>query len=745
MTRRLHRLAPAALLIVCAFTTVAGQDERLTLEWIFSEEGKAAAAIPQFAWIETGHAILYDDRLPKAERTLESFDPATGTRERLVDPEKILAAMSATLYPDEPPEKPLEEIGWPDAVDPRGLWVAYEKNDAVLLLDLRSSELVRVGRSGGEAKSPRFSPDGASLAFVQDNDLHVRDLASGKEKRLTEDGSDTLLNGTLSWVYWEEVFGRVDRGYWWAPDSSAIAYLQTDDSVVDVAHFVDFKPQMPRVIEQRYPKAGRRNPRVRAGVVDLGTGKTTWVDLGSYPYEYLVRVRWLPDGGRVAVQTLDRPQTRLDLFFADAGTGEVRHVLTETDPGWVNLHDDLTFLRDRSEFLWVSERDGYAHFYLFGTDGAMRRQITRGPWALRASAGVPWLRQATAYVDEEAGWLYFTALEKSPTEIQLYRIHLDGSGMERITRVDGTHRIAFRPDGRYYLDAQSAIDRMPSLTLHRADGTPVSEVAAARPETVARFDLQPRELFTIPAGDGFPMPACLLRPRGFDPQQRYPVVIYVYGGPSAPTVANAWGGSARDYDEQLLADEGFAVLRVDNRSATAQSKKLENLILKQGYGSVELGDLLDAVRWLKQQRWVDPSRIGIWGWSGGGCYTLLAMTSSAEFRAGIAVAAVSDWRYYDSIWTEAFMKRPQDNPEGYDKTSNALRAKDLKGRLLLVHGTYDDNVHPQNAWRFADELIEAGITFDMMIYPMRKHGIRDDAAQKHLYATMLEFWKRNLR
>jgi dipeptidyl-peptidase-4 len=241
------------------------------------------------------------------------------------------------------------------------------------------------------------------------------------------------------------------------------------------------------------------------------------------------------------------------------------------------------------------------------------------------------------------------------------------------------------------------------------------------------------------------MPAMILKPPGFDPSLRYPVVIYVYGGRSAPTVANAWGGRARDYFEQILAHQGYVVLRVDNRSATAQSKELENRILYQAYGESELADLLDAVKWLKSQPFVDPQRVGIWGWSGGGSFTLLAMTASKEFKAGVAVAAVSDWRYYDTKYTEAVMKRPQDNPAGYEKTSSAARAKELHGRLLLVHGTSDDNVHPQNTWRFADELIEAGITFDMMIYPTRDHRIADDAAQKHLFATMLEFWNRNLK
>ena len=748
MRRALDRLLVADLLLFAlpSVTAAPGSSSQalsaaLTLDWIWSDEGKSAAKIPDHAWLETGRVILYDKgRLPPRERTLESFDPVTGTRQNLVDPARALASLSSVLGTSEPPA----ELGWPDALDPQGRWAAYEKDDAVVLLDLGASEFTRLGRAPAREKSPRFSPDGKKLAFVRDNELHLFDLETRRERRLTEGGSATLLNGTLSWVYWEEVFGRVDLGYWWSPDSSAIAYLQTDESGVGLVRFVDFEPSVPRVIEQRYPKTGEANPRVRAGIVGLEGGKTTWIDLGANPYEYLVRVQWLPDGRQLAVQTLDRPQTSLDLFLAEADTGKVRHLMREKDEGWVNVHDDLRFLRGEPQFLWTSERDGYSHFYLHGMDGSVVRQVTRGPWATRSSANVSWHRQAAAHVDEASGLLYFTALEKSPVEIHLYCVRLDGTGMERITKEDGTHRIQFSPDGRYYLDAHSASDRLPALTLHRADGSPVHTVSKPRPEPLERFALQRWELFTIPAGDGFPLPAELLRPRGMKAGQRYPVILYVYGGPSAPTVSQAWGGGARDYFEQVLVNEGFAVLRVDNRASTGQSKKLENLILRDGSGATELRDLLDAVRWLKAQSWVDPERVGIWGWSGGGSYTLLAMTSSKEFRAGISVAPVTDWRYYDSKWAEAYMKRPQDNPEGYERTSHARRAKDLHGRLLLVHGTYDDNVHPQNTWRFVDELVKAGIGLDMMIYPMRKHDIKDDAAQKHLYRTMLDFWHRNL-
>jgi dipeptidyl-peptidase-4 len=259
-----------------------------------------------------------------------------------------------------------------------------------------------------------------------------------------------------------------------------------------------------------------------------------------------------------------------------------------------------------------------------------------------------------------------------------------------------------------------------------------------------RFDLLRWEMMTVKARDGFDMPAMMLKPRYFDAETKYPAVIYVYGGPSAPTVVNAWPGGGRGYFHQMLADAGVVVFYVDNRSAAGKSKIDANTILKQLYGPVELDDLLDGVAWLKAQPYIEPDKVGVWGWSGGGAMTLQSMTSSEEFAAGVAVAPVSDWHYYDTIYTERYMKRPKDNEEGYELTSNAKRAADLHGRLMLVHGTYDDNVHPQNSWSFSDQLIDTGITFDMMIYPMRKHGISDDAAQAHVYKSMLEFWQRNL-
>jgi dipeptidyl-peptidase-4 len=602
---------------------------------------------------------------------------------------------------------------------------------------MESSEFIRITKTETTEKSPRFSPDGSKLAFVRENDLYIYDLERNWEKRLTHDGSETTLNGSVSWVYWEEIFGRQDIGYWWSDDSKALVFLQTDESPVTKMHYVDFKPEEPRLITQRYPKAGTDNPIVKVGVMEISHPRIKWVKLD--PYEYICRVKWHPDNKRFTVQTMNRAQTELNLFFIDRRTGKnLDQVLRETDEGWVNINDDLYFL-ESGDFLWQSERDGYAHLYRFDNDGNLLNQVTDGSWALRSSGGPFWLRQAVVNIDNEHGQVYFTALEKSSVERHLYRIRFDGSGMERITKDDGVHKIGFSPNGQYYFDTYSNISTLPALVLHGRDGEQLHVIAKSRPELLQGLNLQTPELFTILTSDGFPMPAQILKPRNFNPGKKYPLIFHIYGGPSAPTVFDRWQGTSLFFDNMLL-ERGYLVVKFDHRYATAISKELENRLTLMISGPLEIVDIEDGIRWLKSQTYVDPDRVGIWGWSGGGSFTLNSMTNTQEFKAGISVAPVTDWHYYDTKWAEFAMKRPQDNPDGYERTSFIKTAKNLHGRLLLVHGTYDDNVHPQNSWHFIDELVKENIMFDMMFYPMRKHGIADDPARIHLFNKMLEFW-----
>ncbi|HYK20217.1 MAG TPA: S9 family peptidase [Pyrinomonadaceae bacterium] len=726
------------LLSCCAANTLGQTGKRdLTVEWIFGPEGRAVATVPTTAWLDDGSLMILDNRRPPTEQTFEKLNPTTGQRRSMVDSMRALADLRRAVE-----GMNVDALPWPIAFDGSGGEALYIFKGDVFVLDLNSAHFRRLTSTPAEETSASFSPNGRRVAYVRTNDLYFFDLDANRETQITHDGSETLLNGTLSWVYWEEVFGRRDIGYWWAPDSQAIAYLQSDESNVDLSYFVDFVPFSPRVIRQRYARAGRANPRVRLGVTELGHDGTTWIQINDKPFEYIVRAKWLPDGRRLSVETMPRVQTELSLYFADRKTGMATRVLTETNPGWVNMTDDLYFFNDGQHFLWPSERDGYMHLYRYRMDGTLENQVTKGRWALASAGGLPfWVRQTIVGVDEKNNWIYFTALEQSSIERHLYRIRADGSGFMRMSKEPGTHRILMSPDARYFLDRYSDIRTLPSLRLHASDGSVMQTVAAARPQLLAPYEVQFPELFTIPADDGFPMPAEILKPKNFRADRKYPVVMFIYGGASAPQVTNAWQGDT--LWNQLLLDAGYLVVKVDNRSATGISKELENTVLKH-LGEAETPDLVAAARWLKKQSWVDPERVGVWGWSYGGYMTLNLMTRSQEFKAGIAVAPGVDWRYYDTKWTEGAMRTPQENPEGYESASVIPLAKQLHGRVLIVYGTYDDNVHPYNEMAFINGLIAAGKKFDMMAYPMRKHGIEDQAATFHLYHLMLDFWNANL-
>ena len=575
------------------------------------------------------------------------------------------------------------------------------------------------------------------------NDLWVYDLVSGEETRLTSDGSSTVLNGVLSWVYWEEVFGHSDAGYWWSPDSAAIAFLRSDESAVSEMLYTDFEPAVPRLIRQRYPKAGGVNPAVTLGIVDVAGGEPRFVSAQAMPYEYVLGVAWQPGGEKLAAQVTNRMQTRLDLYWVARADGTATRVLSDPDEGWVNQHE-LQFLADGG-FVWSSERDGHTHLYLYGADATLTRQLTQGDWSVRSANSFYGEALGSTWVDEANGVVYLTAREKSPLEWHLYRVCLDGSGFERITGEDGVHRVEPSPDRRFWVDVHSAGCSPPSLSVRDLAGASTI-LATSRPDLLERFDWQCPELLTVPADDGNPLQVRLLKPKPFDPEKRHPAIVHIHGGPSAPMVRDSFACSfARNAElDQILSKRGYAVMNVDPRSATGASRIAQNLVARNVWADLELADMLAAVRWLKGQPWVDGSRVGVWGWSGGGTSTLLLMTRSQEFKAGIAIAGVFDWRHYDTKFAETYMKTPADNPEGYENTSLLKRAKDLSGRVMLVHGTFDDNVHPQHTWAMVEALIQAGKRFDLMMYPMRKHGIDDRPARIDLFRRMLEFWERHL-
>jgi dipeptidyl-peptidase-4 len=738
---------------------LAQDTNEVTIDWMFGGGAERVAATPRTLWVSDGRLLVYDTLQWRPEGVFHILDPVTGRASPALDMAGALGSLRELAGAEvTPPVLP-----WPEGFDAAGRKAVYVVGGDVYSLDLASARFERITHTDEEEVSASVSPDGSRLAYVRGNDIYMYDVPSKTEHRLTHDGSATTLNGRFSWVYWEEIFGHHDSAYWWSPDSKSIAFLQTDESEVSTMSFTDFEPYQPRVLTQRYPKAGQKTPVVRVGFVSSGGGDPVWMSVPQSSYEYITGVDWLPSGDRAAVQTMNRAQIRMDLYIVRSSDGRPEHLVTENDDAWLHMYRPL-FLRGSDQFLWISERTGYAHAYRYTLDGKLVNPVTHGEWSLRPyGAFAIYDESPLLAVDEKGGWVYFTAGEKSTIERHIYRVRLEGGASERLSSEDGYHRPSFRPDGFYYVDRYSNVRTPPSLTLHRANGREVQVLSPSRLSLVPHPGVSPflarsssyvpwigmqfPSFFRIPARDGFMLPAQISTPAGFDSTKKYPVIVYVYGGPGSPSVSDEWnsnGWAESVYFDQVLLRAGFVVFSVDNRSSASAGKLYEKAIRGQMYGDVELHDLLSAVRWMKSRPYVDTSRVGIWGWSGGGTYTLLAMTRSNEFKAGIAVAPVTDWRYYDAKWAELPMKRPEDNPKGYAKTSLVARARDLHGRLLLVHGTDDDNVHPQNSQAFMNELIKEGILFDVMVYPMRKHAIEDPPARKHLFRTMLEFWKRNL-
>ena len=583
-----------------------------------------------------------------------------------------------------------------------------------------------------------LSPDGKFVSFVRDYNLHLIDVESGRERALTSDGSDELFYGRLDWVYQEEIYGRGNfKAYWWSPDSTHLAYLRLDESPVKEFVVVNNLPNNQTIEVTNYPLAGDPNPTVTLGIVKAIGGDTVWVDTSKYAsMEHLiVNVAWHPTGDRLVYQVQDREQRWLDLNMGNLSNGNATTLFRETTPAFVQEMGAPRWLDDGS-FLWFSERTGYKHLYHYAFDRsdipALRRQITDGEWEVRNLHGV----------DEEGGWVYFSGIEHSPIASQVYRVRLAGRtpnlGLTRLSTAGGTHTARFNPSLTRYVDTWSDVRTPPQLRVHAGDSGELLRVVDANPTPqLAELRLGEVELRQVPTRDGFLMETMIIRPPDFDPSKTYPVLQYNYGGPHAPVVRNSWGGN-RYLWHQMLAQQGFIIWYCDNRSASGKGIKPTWEAYMQ-LGVVELRDIEDGIAWLKANEPVDPERIGIWGWSYGGFMASYALTHSQTFSYGIAGAPVTDWHLYDTIYTERYMRMPQNNQEGYDQTSVVKAAGNLHGNLLLLHGTIDDNVHLQNSMQLIYGLERAGKDFDMKLYPASRHGVRDPRLVWDLQREMTDF------
>jgi len=582
---------------------------------------------------------------------------------------------------------------------------------------------------GTTQRLPDFSPDGSRIAFVRQNNLYVKELDSGREYPVTTDGEyNKIINGTTDWVYEEEFY--LTKGFEWSPDGRRIAFMRFDESHVKEFVMMKYGQLYPEEYRFKYPKAGEENSVVTLHLFDLESGETQWVDTGEETDQYIPRIQWTRDPEVFSFQRLNRHQNHLEILLADVAGGETEVLYEETNQWFINITDDLAFLEDGRHFVISSEMSGYNHLYIYDMMTDEMRAITEGDFDVQRFLGI----------DEEEGLAYYLARKDSPLTNDLYSITLDGEHVARLTSGEGTHSPSFSSGFHYFINRNSTASDPPVYSIHRADGTLV-EVLEDNAELVGRVQdhgfVEP-EFFSFTTSEGVSLNAQMIRPAGFDPQQQYPVLMYVYGGPGHQAVVDSWN-TYNGVWFQKLAQKGYLIVTVDNRGTGGRGETFRKMTYLQ-LGKYETIDQIEAAKYLGVLDYVDASRIAIFGWSYGGYLSSLCLAKGADvFSAAIAVAPVTSWRFYDTIYTERYMRTPQENPDGYDDNSPINHVDRIRGDYLLVHGTADDNVHYQNTIEMADALINADVDFELMIYPDHDHGIFTGQARLHLYRLMTDF------
>lgn len=603
------------------------------------------------------------------------------------------------------------------------------------VIDLQSGTSQKL-MNGEKIMYATLSPDNNKVAFVKDNNLYAAELANGQITQITTDGKwNHVLNGAADWVYEEEF--SMSKAFEWSPDGSKIAFIRFDESDVPEFNMQTWGKLYPEDYKFKYPKAGEKNAEVSILVYDLNSKNTVTVNSGSEKDIYLPRIYWTGEANTLAFLRLNRLQNQLDLLYANAQTGETKLILQEKSATYVDLNynDDLRFLEGNKGFIRTSEQNGFKHIYLHDNQGKLIRQVTNGNWEVSSLVGL----------DEKAKKIYYISTEASPLERNLYVINMDGKGKKLLTPEKGTYTINMSKDFKYYIANFSEANSPLKVTLNESSGKliKVLEENQEIKSKIGNFAITSKEFFTFNTVDGTSLNAYMIKPDDFDESKKYPVLMYVYGGPGSQNVTNSWGGS-RDFWHHHLASEGYIVVCVDNRGTGARGRDFKH-VTYANLGKIETEDQIAGAKHLGTLPYVDKSRIGIWGWSYGGYMSSLAlMVGNDVFKAAIAVAPVTTWRYYDTIYIERYLQTPQLNAAGYDDNSPITHVNKLKGNLLLIHGTGDDNVHFQNAVDLVDALVKADKQFETMYYPNRNHSISGGNTSWHLYSMMTDFIKRKL-
>ncbi len=671
------------------------------------------------AWLDDEHYLL-SERDEKEESTkLYKVNAKTGKKTVFLDYEQIQKSFPKGL-------KANQHVGF--TKDYSGLLYSFENDLYYYPLD--SKKLKRLTATPGEEKNPRFSPNGRYIAFTRNHNLYLLNVESRLEYQLTSDGSDTIYNGWASWVYYEEILGRRSQyaAFWWSPDSSRIAFLRFDDSPVPTFPLFRARGTHGELEIEKYPKAGDQNPKVRLGIVTVPRGKVVWADIDEEADHYAAWPFWFADSSKLTFQWMNRDQNNIKIYTVDLKTGKKKEIFDEQQSSWVEFFEGLHFFKDESGFLLRSDVDGWSHLYYYDLEGNLKKRLTEGKWTV---TGI-------SLVDEKNKLVFFTARKDKTTETHLFQVKLNGAGFKRLTKGSGTHRVSLSPEGSYFIDRFSNIHTPSRQDLYQIDGTFLRNIEESRTSLMEEYTIGKKELFPVPTEDGWTLPAYWILPPDFDENKKYPVLFTIYSGPGSSRVSNSFPSLSSLY----AAQEGIIIFSVDHRGSGHFGKKGMSL-MHRNLGKWEMHDLIEAVKWLHKKPFVDKKKIGITGGSYGGYTTCLALTYGADyFTHGYARSSVTDWKLYDTVYTERYMDRPSENKEGYEFGSVMTHADKFKGILFLSHGVMDDNVHMQNSVQLIDKLIDLGKKFEFMLYPDQRHSFRDKK-RTHSNRHYVDFWFKN--